>query len=148
VNINLTEDEYRTLLEVLQVADWVLNANKVDDDPRTREYRALEQKVFSSANEAGCGDLIEYVPEEELFLPTQQFDEESPVMEFIEEYDDGVFWDQLAERLAYRDLVEAEGEKKLERMPEDERFDRIEDLSETYLEEFYKRGLERLRFEE
>jgi len=148
MNIEFTRDEYRRLLEIFQIADWVLHAHKTDDDPRTREYRALEQKVFSCAKQSGFEDLIEYVPELELLYPTRQFDQESPVMQFIEEYDDGVFWDQLAERLAYRDLIEAEGERGVEKMSNEERFCRIDEVCEMYMEEFYRRGLDRLRLEE
>ena len=45
-------------------------------------------------------DLIEYAPEAEQFFPTRKFDEESPSMELIEDYNDGIFWEELAERLA------------------------------------------------
>ncbi len=145
MNISLTRAEYRTLLEVLQIADWVLHAHKMDDDPDTRKYRAIEQKVFSLAEEAGFGDLIEYAPEAEQFFPTRKFDEESPVMEFIEEYNGDMFWDELAERLAHRDVIEACSEKELEEMPREEHFIKVDNLCEAYLDEFCERGVDRLR---
>ena len=148
MDISITRVEYRALLEVLQVMDWILHAHRTDEDPATRKYRMLEQKVFSLAAEAGFGDLIEYAPEAEQFFPTRKFDEESPSMELIEDYNDGIFWEELAERLAYRDLLETCSEQDLEEMPREERFIKIDRLCEAYLDEFCDRGIDRLRLEE
>jgi hypothetical protein len=148
MNISFSREEYRTLLEVFQIAAWVLQAHRTEEAPDTKRYRMLEQKIFSLAEEAGFGDLIEYAPGPEQFFPTRKFDEESPVMEFIEDYNDDMFWDELAERLAYRDILETTSEEELEKMPREERFIRIDNLCEAYLDEFCSRGVDKLRLEE
>ena len=148
MNISLAREEYRALLEILQIADWVLHANRTEEDPDTKRYRMLEQKIFSLAEEAGFGELIEYAPGPEQFFPTRKFDEESPAMEFIQDYNDDMFWEELAERLAYRDILETASEEELEKMPREERFIRIDNLCEAYLDEFCERGVDRLRLEE
>ena len=147
MDISITRAEYRTLLEVFQIMDWVLHAHKTEDDSDTRKYRMLEQKIFSLAEEAGFGDLIEYAPESEQFFPTRKFDEERPAMEFIEDYNDGIFWEELAEHLAYRDILETCSEQELEEMPREERFIKVDRLCEAYLDEFCERGVDRLRLE-
>ena len=148
MEISFSRAEYRTLLEVFQVMAWVLYAYKEEEDPDTKKYRVLEQKVFSFAEEAGFADLIEYAPDFEKFFPTRKFDEDSPALEYIEDYNDDMFWDELAERLAYRDVIEIYGEGQFEDMPSLERYAKIDRLREAYMDEFVDNGLERLRLEE
>ncbi|MDI6791797.1 MAG: hypothetical protein QME81_02855 [bacterium] len=46
MKIDLTQREYERLLDMLYIAEWVMNACKVEDDPRTEAYKELEQKIF------------------------------------------------------------------------------------------------------
>ena len=45
MKIEITKKEYRALLDVFHLADWVLHAYKTEEGPETEEYRALEQKM-------------------------------------------------------------------------------------------------------
>lgn len=145
MEIELTTNEYKTLLEMVQIASWILHAHKVEHGPETKVYRDLEQKILSLAKEAGFENLVEYDRGMKEYFPTREFEEENPAMQFIDEYDEETFWDELAERLASRDLVEEEGEEKVNEMDPWERATRIESLHGGYLEEFERYGLERLR---
>ncbi len=58
MKINITKQEYRTLLHLSGIASWVLHAYRDDDATRTAEYRALEQKIYALAAEYGDEDLI------------------------------------------------------------------------------------------
>ena len=53
MKIEITKKEYRALLDVFHIADWVLHSYKTEEGPETEEYRNLEQKFFSFA--AGNG---------------------------------------------------------------------------------------------
>ncbi len=61
--MEFTRKEYECLLDVLYIADWVMNAHKVEDAPKTEAYRKLEQKIFSYAKDMGFENLVEYVSE-------------------------------------------------------------------------------------
>jgi len=147
MEITLTTDEYKTLLETVQIASWILHAYRVEQGPETKAYRDLEQKILSLAKEAGFGDLVQYSEELREYFPSREFEEKGPPMQFIDEYDEESFWDELAERLGTRDLVEEEGEDTVRKMDPWERATRIESLHGSYLEEFEKYGLERLRLQ-
>jgi hypothetical protein len=147
MEIILTTDEYEALLEMVQIASWILHAYRVEHEPETKAYRDLEQKILSLAKEAGFGDLVQYSEELREYFPSRAFEEEGRAMQFIEEYDEESFWDELAERLSTRDLVEEEGEVKVERMDRWERATRIESGHGKYLEEFERHGLGRLRLQ-
>lgn len=147
MNVNMTKAEYEILLDVLHIADWVLHAHKIEEDPRTEKYRELGQKFFSLAQEMGCETLIRFDPKSEKYLPTAAYEDQAEVMEFIEEYDEDTFWDELGHRLAFRDLVREEGEENVDGMPWQERAERVESLCDDYMEEFSENGLDRVTIE-
>ena len=146
MNINIAKKEFKTLLDILKIADWVLHSTKIEKDPETEEYRKLEQKLLSLAREKGLKHLVEYSAKTGEYYQTDEVD--SPVMHFIDEYDNEIFWDELSDRLAIRDLFRVEGEEKVKKMKFDERFTKIETLRENYFGEFEKNGIERIKIEE
>lgn len=68
--IQLTKAEYRLLLDLLAIADWVMNS--ADEKPRAkaRPYLKLLQKFYAMAEAFGFGDLVEYVPEMKTYFFT------------------------------------------------------------------------------
>jgi hypothetical protein len=57
-------------------------------------------------------------------------------MEFIEEYEEDTFWDELTNRLCMRDLIEKYGERALSEMDRHTRFEKEEELRVKYSAEF------------
>ncbi len=104
----------------------------------------LEQKFFSFAKEFGFGNSIIYDQKLKQFFPTRDYEENSQVLIYIDEFVDDSFWDELRSRLAKRDLIKQEGIDKVEKMNWEERFTREETISEKYFDEFEENGLENL----
>ena len=139
--INFTKKEYRLLLDILEIAEWVLHSHRTQELEETKKYTVLIQKILSYAEQMGCEDLIVYDDRLEGFYPTRQFEDESDHMEYIEEFEDDVFWDALAHRLAVRDLVTQVGKEEYENMEYSERASKILDLEGWYHAEFIESGL-------
>ena len=57
MRIELTTAEYRQLVDVLYLAEWLLTAHKVGDDPRVATYHELVQKLYAHAQEMGLSHL-------------------------------------------------------------------------------------------
>lgn len=148
MKIEISRKEYRVLLDVFHIADWVLHAYKTEEGPETEEFRELEQKFLALAGEMGFGNLVEYDAETEKYFPTREYEDTSAVMEAIVDYDNESFWDELTERLASRDLIRQEGKDKVLAMDFEERLDKIEALRGKYSDEFYQNGLNRLYLKE
>jgi hypothetical protein len=148
MKIEITKTEYRALLDVFQIADWVLHSHKMEEGPETEKYRRLEQKIFAFAKEMGFADLVEFDPELGEYFPTREYDETNEAMPAIVEYDNDSFWEGLMERLAMRDLILKEGKAKVTAMDEEERLVKTEALREKYAAEFEKYGLSRLVIKE
>lgn len=148
MQIELSADEYRQLVDVLYLADWLLTARKVGDDPRVEAYHRLVQKLYARSQEMGLSELIEYAEEFEQYFPTRHFEADTTIHEFINEYDDETFWDELTRRLAERDLMaQLGGREKVQKLSMEERIRRLGQLEEQYAAEFARHGLDHLRLE-
>jgi hypothetical protein len=144
MKIELSKEEYLTMLELLEMANWVLYAHDSDDNPDKGKYRAFEQRILAYAKEAGFGNLIEYVEKLDEYLPTREFEETSPGMGYVKEFENDNFWDELIERMAMRDLLRQEGEKKAAQMTFEDMLRKLQPFQEKYGNEFETHGLDNL----
>ncbi|RKX62809.1 MAG: hypothetical protein DRP37_00605 [Thermodesulfobacteriota bacterium] len=146
MKINITKKEYKSLLDILSIADWILNAHKIGDDPETEEYEKLEQKLNSYAEDMGYGNFVTYDTKLKKFFPTKEFEETSKFREFIDEFENATFWDELLHRLVERDLIKQEGGvKNVMNMNFRERLEKEEPLEKMYATEFEANGLDNIR---
>lgn len=99
MELHLTEKEYRHLLDLVYIGNWVLNSTRGDD--RIREYDVVESLVFSRCLDHGMAKLIELYNGE--IIPSRAF-AEGGIHEAIMAYEDATFFEILAEELALRDL--------------------------------------------
>ena len=101
MKIDLTEKQFRRLLDLVYVGNWVMNSTRGDD--RIREYDDVESTVFANCLSHGMVPLVEAYQGE--LIPSRAF-AEGGIHEAIADYEDAVFFDILAEELARRDLGE------------------------------------------
>jgi len=59
LNIELTQHEYRDLLDILRIADLVLSGHRRMPDPRSETYRTVIQKLYELSGKAGLEGLME-----------------------------------------------------------------------------------------
>jgi hypothetical protein len=146
MKIDFTKAEYRDLIDMVYIAEWIMNAHQIKDDPRTKRYRKLEQKILSFAENMGFSHLVEYAPEHDKYFPTRMFEEASSAHGFIDDYDNDTFWEELINRLAERDLIIQEGGlSSMLRLSVEERLEKQFRLEEKYAVEFEENGLENVR---
>ena len=87
MQIDLTAKEFRRLLDLVYIGNWVLNSTRGDD--RFQDYDDLESKIFALApalSEPWNGTIVPSRASTEGGLP-----------EPIASYDDHVFYEILAE---------------------------------------------------
>ena len=60
MNIELSEKEFRRLLDLVYVGNWVLNSARGDD--RFEDYDQLQEKMFSLAPQHGMNSLVSDQP--------------------------------------------------------------------------------------
>lgn len=144
MKIDITKEEYRLLLDMLSISDWVMNSYKTEDDPETAPYAALEQKLLSHAKAFGFDNLVKYDAEEKAYFPTAEYEAAETDVRFIDEFEDFCFWEQLCSRLAERDLIRERGAEAVQEMAPWDRITEAEDLMEKYEDEFAENGIANL----
>ena len=128
MNIELSEREFRRLLDMIYIGNWILNSTRGDD--RFEDYDLLQEKLFALCPSHGMRTLVESWQGH--IFPSRAY-EEGGIHEAIADYEDAVFYNILAEELARRDL----GLETTD--PED--FTELQNRMEDYLAEFDKNGL-------
>ena len=145
MNIDLTEKEYRLLLDLVFMASWMVDSHHPDGRDDVEEYDMLLEKLYSVAGAMGCGELVHADRETNEYLPTRHYEETTRAYELIEEYNDDTFWDALISRLAERDVYEKMEEGRRDTMGIEEYWERSEPIEEAYFQEFRQHALDRLR---
>ena len=130
MQIELSNKEFRRLLDLVYIGNWVLNSTRGDD--RFQDYDALESKIFSL-----CPALSE--PWNGTVVPSRAYTE-GGIHEAIAYYEDNVFYEILAEELSRRDMD----------YPEitEENYDEITGRMDQYMSEFEACGVDPLVLEE
>ena len=97
----MTGKEFRRLLDLVYVGNWVLNSARGDD--RFEDYDDLQEKLFALCARHDMRALVtSYMGH---YFPSKDY-EEGGIHEAIADYEDAIFFDILAEELARRDMLE------------------------------------------
>ena len=128
MTVELTDKEYRRLLDLVYIGNWILNSGRGSD--RFEDYDLLQEKLFALAPRAGMRSLVQHWQGH--VFPSRAY-AEGGIHEAIADYEDAVFFDILAEELARRDLGLEDSE------PED--YTELQNRMDEYLDEFDKNGL-------
>jgi hypothetical protein len=102
VNLELSKKQFRRLLDLAYIGNWVLNATR--GEQRFADYDEVESLLFTRAALEGMPTLAELYQGE--VVPSRAF-VEGGIHEAIVEYENNVFFEILAEDLARRDMEDA-----------------------------------------
>lgn len=131
MELQLTEKQFRRLLDLVYIGNWVLNSARGED--RIRDYDVVESQVFSHCLDHGMAALVELYNGE--IIPSRAF-AEGGIHEAIMAYEDVTFFEILAEELALRDL---DAERATA-----ENYDEVMDRMEQYMGEFEAHGTDHI----
>lgn len=137
MNLTLDPAEYEKLIELAYLGEWLINSHH---DPELQDEKAASvvQKVLGASHAKGVGQDIET---KDYFLKDEWV--EKLYEEYIEDYDDHVFWDELTERLAQRDLAKLRG-TSVDTIDRDDDLTDLKPLEEKYHFELEEHGVDRL----
>jgi hypothetical protein len=145
MKLELTKTELERLLEIAYLGEEVLNGHR-HEAGRSAAHDEVFEKIHALAEEEGCGYLVDR-DEDGSSKPSQAMETRLEAAGWLQDYDDCVFWDELAIRLAERDLRAEIGTHAFDALPHHERHERVDALAEGYDKEFDERGVERLRLD-
>ena len=99
LNVELTEKEFRRLLDMVYIGNWVLNSTR--GSTRFVDYDQVESKLFALSKEVNMPTLSELYEGEA--VPSRAFSD-GGIHDAIMDYEDTIFFETLAEELARRDM--------------------------------------------
>ena len=134
MNLELTPKQFRRLLDMAYIGNWVLNSTRGDD--RFADYDEVESLLFAQAAGLGMGVLAEEYEGE--IVPSRAF-ADGGIHEAIIEYENNVFFDILAEDLARRDMEE-------ENVDQND-YNELMNRMEAYIAEFEAHGTDHISVE-
>ena len=145
MHLRLSNQELATLVEMVSLAANVASWNQKESaGDRITEFEDLESKILEKAGHSGLGDWIEFDEENQRFRVKEEMEERLFYNECYDEFRNESFWDELAVRLADRDLARAIGLDAWEKLTEEERRARTAAWDKRDWEEFTKHGVERV----
>lgn len=144
MKINFTKKEYRALVEMLEMANWITTSHKVDPNEQPKKYNDLTEKVYSFAEKMDCTDILEFNENMDRHFVTQEFEDNSDTRDLIVSFEEDSFWAELIHRLAERDVVNKFKVENIYEIDLDARFEALSDAEEKWADEFTKFGLNRL----
>lgn len=134
MKLELTTKQYRRLLDLVYIGNWVLNSTRGDD--RFADYDEVETLLFSKVGEAGMGKLAEVWRGE--VVPSKAF-ADGGIHDAIMEYENNVFFDILAEDLARRDMDDPP--------IDDTNYEELARRMDAYIAEFEEHGTDNILVE-
>ena len=131
MKLELTTKQFRRLLDMAYIGNWILNSTRGDD--RFNDYDEVESLLFAKAREEGMGVLAEDWQGE--VVPSRAF-AEGGIHEAIMEYENNVFFDILAEDLARRDMEDASIDQN--------NYEELSSRIDAYIAEFEEHGTDNI----
>ena len=134
MKIELTEQQFRYLLDLVYIGNWVINSTREND--RIQEYDQVESLIFSHCLHHKMSKLLELYRGE--LIPSRAF-ADGGIHEAIMAYEDTMFFEILAQELALRDMDSD--------APTPENVDELRERMDTYLGEFEQHGTDNITVE-
>ena len=131
MKIELTEMEFRRLLDMAYIGNWILNSTRGVD--RFNDYDNVESLLFSHCSSCDMSSLVDI--SSGISRPSAAF-ENGGIHEAIADYEDSVFFEILAEELARRDM-------DFEPISSDN-LNELTNRIDEYIEEFEQNGIDNI----
>ncbi len=139
MTLNLTTDEFRSLMKIVFLGNWMANAYRGEALP---EFEKIEQLILSRASSFGAEEPVNFDPKKDAWSYTREFDEE--MQEFVNDYNIEALYDELGYWLARRDLMDDIGEEKAAGLTPAGLSEAAAPYLEKYDREFEEYGIERI----
>ncbi len=134
MQLELSNKEFRRLLDLVYIGNWVMNSIRGDD--RFTDYDDVESKLFGQCKNGPMSVLTETVQGQD--LPSRAY-MEGGIHDVISYYEDTIFYEILAEELSRRDMDYAD--------ITEENYDEILQRMDDYMNEFEQSGIDHLVLE-
>lgn len=142
MKIEFTKEQYENLIKLVHVGNFVINGIRVGEDEIT-QYNDLESYIYKHAKDFDLANLV--AEEDGEFYPSQELEADEDLEQYMEEYTEEIFWDELGDRLAVQAILEHYDDESLNKMDAEQQFFLRMHVADQFQEEFEENGLEKVR---
>lgn len=143
MELKCSKEEFKILMDLVYAGNLLINGMR-EVDERIAPYSDMEQRLFAMAKEHGYEDCIAYDEEYKEYMPTHTY-ENSELADYIDAYEDRVFWEELVVRMARRQALNELGDENPDMSNAELRNRQIE-LEEYYEDAFIESGIYHLKW--
>lgn len=143
MNIELSKKQFKFLLELVHLGNWVVNSNR-DPDVIDENYEEIENVIYSYAKEAGLKKYVEYSENSQTWVGSDYLFMNSDAARLAQEYNEHNFWEDLIDNLALKDFHNKYSEEKIQKMSTQKRFEKFYKIADLYRDEINNHGIDRL----
>jgi len=137
MKINFTKKQYRNLMDLCFIADWIMNAYR-EKPEQDEPHEELLQYVMSFAQDFDF-EGVSYDKKRDTYRWTENYLESNEVVgAFVAQYDHNRFRDMFSDGLAEAALQEKYSEEELEKMDSQELGKEFMDLKQAALKRAFQ----------
>jgi hypothetical protein len=140
VHFDLSSAEFLSLLRIVSMGETMANGYRIDD--RIPEYMDIDQIILKLAAREGFHDLVDFDEESRKYFLSRKLDE--MVSDLIDDFEEMSLWEEMAYRLASRDMAREFGEKGVKKLPLKKFSAELFSRADRYASEFEEHGVDRL----
>jgi hypothetical protein len=145
MKLELTKDQYYQLLRLAYIGDWLANAHAVAGElpGEDTEISDIFNYILKHAPEAGHADMISDKTGD--IYPSDKLGFDKSIRQLIDNYNTESMFEELAEALAHRDMATKLNREQKRKLKPEELWNKFYELEYAWLDEFEKRGVDRLK---
>ena len=137
--IKLSSEQLVSLLKIIYSGEWLINAHR---NKPIKEFEEISDLFFSLAK-----DLDNISDKDSPEYPTNDF-ENGEVRDFINEYDNNTFWDELIGHLVNQKFYSDYSTNQIKKMSRMKRFKILCELEDKFTQHIEKNGLSQIVLDE
>lgn len=137
MQITFTKEQYETLIKLAYLGELMVNSIRSEDT--MSEFDEMLTYLLSFAKDAGHDRYVQFDEDMKGYIPSEKLEEE--LHEYVEDYNNETFWEELVHRLAERDMINQFGAEAVQGMDFEERMEKEQPFLEKYYGEFEKKGI-------
>ena len=141
MNIELSKKQFKFLLELVHLGNWVVNSNR-EPEVIDEKYKEVAKIIYSYGQEAGLDKYVVYSKHSRAWIATNYLHLESDASKMLEEYNDRNFRNQLIEHFALKDFHKKYSKGKIKKMSSEERFEKFYKFADKYIDEINDHGID------
>ena len=138
--IHLDQEQYRALLDLVYLGDWVIYSHDVGPMPKESPYAKLQEMLYRQASDFDLESLV--IIDEDGAHPSALLEDNA--QQFVDSYDEDTFYEQLVSQLSRRMMVRDHSEEEYTAMSIEERVKKFDEYEESLSEELLENALDQL----